>query len=1088
MALTVDRMIETTGTVRNRREFCYDRGDIRRKAVRATLVMEAGGRLLPVVWWDPAFAPPDGARVWIRGRLEKHRGALRLRAGETRVDATSVDHEGSLSSIASFYLACVEAEAVLQLRFRRNHTKHAEDAQHIVLEDTPSPLHQPLVLTEASPHHGWFRVRETAIGAPLLAGWPLVAGVDPKNRRGGLVLSPLLIAPVQLNGTDGTWTLHTLDSRVDLNPLALDHLGLIRESRDEVVAAINGNPAIEEAATPAERADALLAALEEEGIDGLGELDPEALSPVAESTGIHNAGVVMTTSAGAHITRSLVTDLAQIVNNPDMLLTGPAAVLLGQALPSEALPPEPHPIIRESSLRQDEAVQSAMVSDFTVVTGPPGTGKSQVLVNVVTAAVARGQTVLFASRNNSAVEVVAERLRSASPGSIVVHAGKAGEREEVADHIDRALKPASRDLDAGAGNEAWRKVETSLRPLYEQLREWTRLNAELANRRAGLAAILETLPPGTLRDADLRQLEVALGVACLALDAFRARLGWFGKRRRHRGRLADARHALRRVVDLLGTGGADIEACLVPVNGKPRRTKEPRRIFRPVEQVVEALQAAAGHRRRIDETRNSLSALPRKHDFDDRLHEHNDERIRAGCRLLGARWNEIRHEYPVALGKARELASCIRRMSHRDRGEEQDMNARRKAFQTVPDALPALPVWAVTNLSMRTNLPLQPGLFDLVVIDEASQCDVASALPVLVRGKRALIIGDGNQLVHIASLNPDRERLIALKSGLTDAQAHELSYIHTSCFAQAASRVPAGRPILLDLHFRSHAAIIGFSNEQFYEGRLELCSTATPPEALPAIEWIRVDGRSEREPNGRSRMNRMEAERVVKAIKRDLPIYRRNRCDVGVVTPFAAQARLIEELLRASLNDRECETLPVATAHRFQGDERDVMYFSPVVDRWLTEPEVRFAANRNLVNVALTRAKGRLVIVGDPEACRAHNNVLCDLANYAARLEESGFHSPLELALRDRLRDAGIKVQEDVKVDGYRLGLAVEHNGRRLDIEYDGAAFGTGEDTHADRDLAVQCECWSVMRFSPRDLSRDLDACLEKILERVVAH
>ena len=62
------------------------------------------------------------------------------------------------------------------------------------------------------------------------------------------------------------------------------------------------------------------------------------------------------------------------------------------------------------------------------------------------------------------------------------------------------------------------------------------------------------------------------------------------------------------------------------------------------------------------------------------------------------------------------------------------------------------PCWAVTSLAARGRVPFTAGHFDLVVIDEASQCDIASALPLLFRAKRSVIIGDPQQLRHITAL------------------------------------------------------------------------------------------------------------------------------------------------------------------------------------------------------------------------------------------------------------------------------------------------------------------------------------------------
>ena len=140
-------------------------------------------------------------------------------------------------------------------------------------------------------------------------------------------------------------------------------------------------------------------------------------------------------------------------------------------------------------------------------------------------------------------------------------------------------------------------------------------------------------------------------------------------------------------------------------------------------------------------------------------------------------------------------------------------------------------------------------------------------------------------------------------------------------------------------------------------------------------------------------------------------------------------------------NDRQegRDSVKIATAHRFQGDERDIMFFSPVIGRAMPARAVRFAADPNLINVALTRARRRLVIVGDMDACLAHPTVLKELASYVARLEASGFDSPLELDLHEALLERGIAPETGVVVGRHRLDLAVSHDNIRLDIECDGA-------------------------------------------------
>lgn len=1069
MQLSEGQTVNLSGTVQDRQVRHRGNGTAHAHAV---LVTKDGDRHLPVVWWEAGSAPPNGSHVRIKGRIKKFKGRHQLHADETSVD-WSRGEDGSLSSVAAFYRACVEAEAANRLRLS------VDDGKHVVLDDVASPLHETLSFTEASTHYAWFEGHRKAVGEDFLAGWPLVVGKNPDDRWRNLAASPLLIAHAELEVSDGTWKLHTPGVGIDLNPFALDLLGLRQEARDEVLAEVDAIVEVEESGTPTQRMCAILQTLEDQGIEGLECLDPAALSPVPNAQGIHNAGVIMA-AASTRIYRNLITDLEQIANYPELLSSGPAAILLGQAPAAEVPLPGPHPVIEPSSLYQDQTIHSAMVNDFTVVTGPPGTGKSQVLVNVVAAAVARRDKVLFASKNNRAVDIVVDRLRKASPGSIVIRAGTTDDSSKTAESIVNSLSRKPQDVDSVGVRDAWEPVERSLLAVYRSFSERRALEMERDACKSALTAILDRLPPGIHRMVEYQLLDTALADACRALDAFSDHLWWLGRRRRHHRRLVHAREALHRVIDILGWPREEVEACLNAVAGRPVRTSAPRRAFQWIEQAARDLLESAGPRRRIDEIETRLSELPRGHELEDQLHELGKARRETGLRFLDARWQEVPHEDPEARIAASKLAECFGRMAAKPR------DARREVFQILPSALPALPVWAVSNMSARTNLPLQPGLFDLVVIDEASQCDVASALPLLVRGKRALIIGDRQQLIHITSLKQGRERILGRKSGLTDAQTVEISYTDQSCFTLASSRV-SPRPLFLDLHFRSHPAIIGFSNQRFYNGALTLCSKAAAPEGMRAVQWVRVPGASTRGPDGQSRMNEAEAREVVQTVVSDLATCK-DRLSVGIVTPYVAQMRRIRELLQEKLTPDERKTLLVATAHKFQGDERDVMYFSPVIDRSMSASQVRFAANPNLVNVAVTRACRRLVIVGDPDACLAHDNALHDLADYVLRLQESGLQSPLELELYKALRKNGIAAQVDVTGGGHRLGLAVEHNGIRLDIECDGVPFPVDEDGYTERDQAVEAAGWSVVRFSGRALGLDLDACLKTILDRIAVH
>ena len=1093
-----------TGVVQDRRVIRPRSGS--EPFVKATLVTDDGDEVT-VVWWDAGRAPVEGARVTVRGRVSEYGGRLELHA-----DVTDSERHGPpddpVAQVIGFYIGCVEAEAAGEVRVRPGGRGHVE------LGAGASPLIGDRRLPGDDSVEQWCRQRELALGESIVAGWPLVVGAERANRASGLVAAPLLMCDVRLVRNAGAWGIEPDAGGVDLNPFALDLLGIHRDERDAMARLVEQSSAVEEARSGEERATAILGVLEDGGVDGLDRLDPHRLVPLDGSAGVHNTGLVVVANRSTQITRMLLEDLQEMRSKPGLAAGTPAAVMLGQDPAPVASLPMPHPTVVPSTLAQDQAVASAMENVLTVVTGPPGTGKSQVLVNVVAAAVAREETVLFASKNNKAVDVVFERLASASTDPCIVRAGAASRRSEVAQSITGILAAPRRAVSPAEARRRWAEVERRVGAIHEVQHRRARLEGELGQAKADLRDRTHSLEERVRAhsdavndlalldadadslDADPDRLEEAVARARVALDAFADGLGWFRRWRKHRQRLDQAREELAALKELAGLGQDEIDAPLRSVPVRPRRSLAPRRDLGPVEKAVaeivdtirwvQATRAEIARRQEeidrqraeiarqqeeIDRQRAEIDSLPSKQELDDQIHAIAAERNAAGRALIDARWEQVRRDDPAArtaAGQLAELLSPARSQARRARG-------------LIESALPAIPVWGVTNLSARTNLPLISGMFDLVVIDEASQCDVASALPLLARARRALIIGDRRQLIHITSLGEARERSIGRRWGLAADAVDEFSYRSRSCFGLASSRVDES-PLFLDMHFRSHPAIIGFSNERFYDGRMELCSESRPPQDLPAVQWVRVDGDSRKGPQGRSRENPVEAAAVANAVVSDAPMLAGLGLSLGVVTPYRAQADLIGgELVRRGIGDMARE-VTVATAHRFQGDERDVIYFSPVVGPSMTERQAAWPADANLVNVALTRARRRLVIVGNMEACLSHRNLLADLARYVSRLEAGAFDSPLELALHEALLGRGVSAQTGVVVAGHRLDLAVQRDGHRLDIECDGAAFHTDSQADASRDRAIEAQGWAVLRFSGRRLSTDLSGCVDDVL------
>ncbi len=504
----------------------------------------------------------------------------------------------------------------------------------------------------------------------------------------------------------------------------------------------------------------------------------------------------------------------------------------------------------------------------------------------------------------------------------------------------------------------------------------------------------------------------------------------------------------------------------------------------PVEQLARELTRIAG-----ESARNSLELWQR------------------WLRLLPGRWN------PAKRKMLSEYVSLLQMISTGDRHEEA---AAKKIFRRYyclfPKITKILPCWAVTSLSARGRLPFEPGMFDLVVIDEASQCDIASALPLLFRARRAVIIGDPLQLRHISAVAPQQDRLLLAAHGLAEGRA-AWAYSVNSLFDLARSLCRHEDIVNLRDHHRSHRDIITFSNQHFYRGGLRIATDhetlKRPRAAGPAVRWVDVKGKVIR-PRGGGALNGVEAEAVV-AEMRKLVIENSYAGSIGVVTPFRAHANRIRVLVHEDEElSRQLAALDfvVDTVHGFQGDERDVILFSPVVSAGTGESALRFLNhNGNLFNVAITRARSELIVLGDLQAALdSRIGYLAGFAEYARDISareksmrcsgEPGPEYP-PVARPDLVSDwerifykamyaAGLRPVPQYEEAPYTLDFALFERDRQLDIEVDGENYHRnwdGELCRRDqiRSRRLNDAGWDVMRFWVYEIRDDLEACVERV-------
>lgn len=815
----------------------------------------------------------------------------------------------------------------------------------------------------------------------LYYGWPVVV---VRGDSGKPVIAPLIVCSLERTGE--IYRIGELEPRVNL--------GLVNERHfdPETVAALDWSAyAIDRLSHDSVVAVARRLA-GHLGLDGAAELDPDDLSmalPPRTTPTVANR-VMVFRGGSSLITAGLLADLGELAGKSDVANSA-ASVLLSSGRLRAPAESRAQTMCLPLNASQEAALTAARDNVVTVVTGPPGTGKSQLVAGLVADAWIHGESVLVASTNNAAVDVATARANKIRPGllirtgSLAVRIGNE-DRPGLRDQLERLLAIYRQ----GAGERPDRHHTLPFAAARWELED---VFARRAGEEADLAAALvdEARFTGLLWGAGVKpsadeQAALHKGVGRLRIPLLRSRR-W----RRLKARLG-----------LAPTAGLDAA--------------------RSWRQTYERLRRARG----------ALADLPaRDHTAEWAALEHADNAlVESASSVL-----------------AQSVATDIARGGGPIGGMIEDAPRIKSRVDAV---LPYLRGWSCTAMSMRSNFKLRAGMFDLVIVDEASQCSIAHVLPLAYRAKRLVIIGDPQQLPPVFNLNePERERL-ARQHGTTREELRRRHLAHGDDTSFSAFAALADIRLLAE-HYRCHPHIAEFCNRHFYGNQLRVLTDVAPfAGRARGVRFVQVEGRTEAgRPSGR--FNRTEARIVVDEVLR--AIERDPSATIGVVTPFAQQAHVIEALLKSRLSPKEKEAahLRVGTAHKFQGDERHVMIASLVLSEAAPIGSAGWIERqRNLINVAVSRAQRLLVVVGDaPRIAGLPTPTLHALirhASDAAHPATAEAAHPVVQAARNSLvahftGTGGHALVHDVDAEGYPFPLALrDATGRMVYLDIDAYA------------------------------------------------
>ncbi len=389
----------------------------------------------------------------------------------------------------------------------------------------------------------------------------------------------------------------------------------------------------------------------------------------------------------------------------------------------------------------------------------------------------------------------------------------------------------------------------------------------------------------------------------------------------------------------------------------------------------------------------------------------------------------------------------------------------------------AVPAWVMPLYRVYETVEAKAGTFDVIIVDEASQCG-PEALPLLFLGKQVLIIGDDKQIrPESGFVNQDVVQSLIQKF-LFDFAHWDSFNIDSSIFDHADIRVR--ERITLREHFRCMPELIWFSNDLCYSGSPLIPLREYPPNRLePLVTKYVPNGL--REGAGQGVINRPEAEEVVKAICERCANDRYQGKTIGVIVlQGRAQARQIEQQLLECLGAEELEARRIVCGepYSFQGDERDVIFLSMVAAPNETIGTLTKRPDERRFNVAASRARDQMWLFHSAklddlsEKCLRYR-LLNYFTNPESRISKSlgeeaenlrrtaaesnrgienpphPFESWFELDVALAIASRGYRVVPQFKVADKWIDLMIEGASARLAVECDGDAWH-GAEQYAD--------------------------------------
>ena len=613
------------------------------------------------------------------------------------------------------------------------------------------------------------------------------------------------------------------------------------------------------------------------------------------------------------------------------------------------VPQMPEAVIYPFGLNQSQklAVERALSSKISIIQGPPGTGKTQTILNIIANVVRSGKTVAVVSNNNSATHNVAEKLEKKNADFLTAFLGSLANKQKFLETQTDVYPNMSEWV---MSTEERRQLDQETTVLSKELNEM--LNAK--NRIAEIEQEFLQLNPdqhyfeeyyATYSDAPTESLGKLSSQKILAL--------WmeFEQHAEHESRLG----LLQKLSIMFRFNRSALKLFL-----------------RSPELAIPYLQSQfyAVKRRELEVEKQELNCKLEHYAFDAKM----DELTQKSLRLFQA-----------------ELATRYHWQNNRQRFEMSDFRWNFAEFTR------EYPVVLSTTYSIKGTLSIDH-LYDYMIVDEASQVDLATGVLAFSCARNIVIVGDLKQLPNVLT-----EDDIRTSDAIWQRYSLDERYrFSTHSLLSSALEIWQDAPVtLLREHYRCHPKIINFCNQKFYHGKL-IVMTKDHDEPNVLAMYRTTAGN-----HARGHLNQRQIDVIQQEV---LPrLHQQNFESIGIITPYRDQVTAI----RRQLGD----TYAVDTVHKFQGREQDAIILTSV-DNVITD----FVDDSHMLNVAVSRAVHSLAVVTsqDPRNDRTNYGDLMRYIEYNNfEVIQSHVYSVFDMLYQGYAEQRKIYLQKHKRVSEY---------------------------------------------------------------------